>query len=41
MRVHEGMGRATARRPPGMMSFDRAIASCATRNPKENKEVNT
>src|SRR6266568_1281874 len=37
MRVTEGMGRATAPRPPGMTSFDRAIATCATRN----KEANT
>lgn len=41
MHVHEGMGRMIATRSSDSESFQPGIATCATRNPKENKEVNT
>src|SRR2546425_5152914 len=41
MRVHEGMGRVTALRPPGNRSSRRAIATCATRHAKETRRGET
>src|SRR6266568_9292164 len=39
MRVHEGMGRVTAPRPPDKESFHHVIATCATRNPKREAKT--